>query len=144
VEDIVRVFCEDGRDFIRSVALRSFQSPFPPYAGPKLSRTKEAAERRKGNVKHASPHPQVPRPRISHFVMNLPDTAIQFLDAFRGLLSADGLREVYDILPMIHCHCFTREIEKDKAEADIRAVIIILFALRSSLAGTDTRVLIAG
>ena len=23
-------------------------------------------------------------------------------------------------MPMIHCHCFTREMEKDKAEADIR------------------------
>ena len=54
--------------------------------------------------------------------MNLPDTAIQFLDTFRGILASNGLKEVYDNMPMIHCHCFTREMEMDAAEADIRKV----------------------
>jgi tRNA (guanine37-N1)-methyltransferase len=49
---------------------------------------------------------------FDHFVMNLPDTAIGFLDAFRGLYR--GKRQIYDSLdsppklPMIHCHCFTK------------------------------------
>lgn len=124
MEDLVRVSCEDGRDFIRSVVVQSFESPFPPFAGPKLSRTKEHEERRKRMLTGArSPRPGSPRPRISHFVMNLPDTAIQFLDAFRGILTSNGLKEVYDNMPMIHCHCFTREMETDAAEADIRKVI---------------------
>lgn len=59
--------------------------------------------------------------------MNLPDSAITFLDAFRGIFSASNLsgmsvHEVYDTMPMIHCHCFTRETESDKAEVDIRQV----------------------
>ena len=62
--------------------------------------------------------------------MNLPDTAIEFLDAFRGIFRAErpGGQEVarlYDderSMPMIHCYCFTRELEPDKAEMDIRQV----------------------
>lgn len=61
--------------------------------------------------------------------MNLPDTAILFLDAFRGVLSptnAGGrnLSGIYDSehMPMVHCHCFTRELEPEKAAVDIRQV----------------------
>jgi len=60
--------------------------------------------------------------------MNLPDSAIEFLDAFRGILSPDrvGERDIRNVypddasLPMVHCYCFTRELEFDKAEVDIR------------------------
>jgi tRNA G37 N-methylase Trm5 len=72
-------------------------------------------------IENANP----PRQRIAHFVMNLPDSAIQFLDAFRGLLiDAEGrdLSGIYEEMPMVHCHCFTRELELDKAEQDIRQV----------------------
>ena len=61
--------------------------------------------------------------------MNLPDTAILFLDAFRGVLSPAnaGDRDLSGLyteaaMPMIHTHCFTRELEPGKAEADIRQV----------------------
>ncbi len=67
--------------------------------------------------------------------MNLPDSAIQFLDAFRGIFSSDNaggrdLSGVYDkdSLPMVHCYCFTRELEPDKAEVDIRKVRAITSA----------------
>lgn len=49
---------------------------------------------------------------FDHFVMNLPDTAIEFLDAFRGLYQ--DKKALYDSLspppklPTVHCHCFTR------------------------------------
>ena len=68
---------------------------------------------------------QPPRRRIAHFVMNLPDSAIQFLDAFRGILTDDNGRDLsgtYSEMPMVHCHCFTRELEPEKAEQDIRQV----------------------
>lgn len=61
--------------------------------------------------------------------MNLPDTAILFLDAFRGVLSPEnaGERDLSGLyaegtMPMVHCHCFTRELEPEKAEVDIRQV----------------------
>jgi tRNA (guanine37-N1)-methyltransferase len=72
------------------------------------------------------------RKRIAHFVMNLPDSAITFLDAFRGVLvpsssssssqAAIDLSALYDVMPMVHCHCFTRELEHEAAERDIRHV----------------------
>lgn len=58
--------------------------------------------------------------------MNLPDSAITFLDAFRGIFapSSSGsdidLQALYDVMPMVHCHCFTRELDRDDAERDIR------------------------
>lgn len=129
----VRVTCEDGRDYIQAVILRSFNDPFPGYAGPQPSLRQQQKQRRDaaktGVTSHQPPNvtPPPPRPRISHFVMNLPDSAITFLDAFRGILAPSNLSGkdasgVYDIMPMIHCHCFTRELEVDKAEADIRQV----------------------
>ncbi|PFH52241.1 hypothetical protein AMATHDRAFT_140328 [Amanita thiersii Skay4041] len=126
VTDFVRVFCEDGRDFIRAAVSRVFNEPFAPYVGPPLSRTAHDKMRRRaraeGVVTDTTKVDMLPRRRIAHFVMNLPDTAIQFLDAFRGILSnaSEDLREIYDIMPMIHCHCFTRELEAEKAEEDIR------------------------
>lgn len=98
-----------------------------------MSRGKEEIRRRS-----MPPHPYtkpwtvpeesaVPRKRISAFVMNLPDSAILFLDAFRGILVSDGIHDfshVYDVMPLIHCYCFTRELESTKAEADIRSVCI--------------------
>ena len=112
-----------------------WNEPFAPYSGPKPSRVQEEKERRRLQKLRAEGQalpeavdvevkPEQLRRRVSHFVMNLPDSAIQFLDAFRGILSdADpNMLEAYEVMPMIHCHCFTREVEPDKAEADIRRV----------------------
>lgn len=134
----MRVTCEDGRDFIRTIVSRVFDEPFPAYAGPKLSRQQEEKERKRlqkltaegqsiSNVTLA--HTKTPRKRITHFVMNLPDSAIQFLDAFRGILIDDkrNLSETYDDqMPMIHCHCFTRELDPEEADQDIRKVRLFL------------------
>ncbi len=133
VTEIARVWCEDGRDFIRRSVARVYDDPLPAYTGLKLSRVQEEKERKRLQQLKAEgksvPPPSVnesdtPRRTISHFVMNLPDSAITFLDAFRGLLLDDfrDLRGAYQEMPMIHCHCFTREVEFGKAEADIREV----------------------
>ena len=140
----MRVFCEDGRDFIRSVVRRSFNEPFTAFTGPRMSRTKENEIRRKSKKLNSQTElgiagsstseiaPQPPRQRISAFVMNLPDTAIQFLDAFKGILTSDGTHDfdhIYDVMPMIHCYCFTRELEPNRAEADIRSVCVLQVSL---------------
>ncbi|KDR85743.1 hypothetical protein GALMADRAFT_234802 [Galerina marginata CBS 339.88] len=133
VADLVRVSCEDGRDFIRTSVSRLFDEPFPAYTGPKPSRMQEEKERKRLQKLAAEGQPvppttladsTKPRQRISHFVMNLPDSAIEFLDAFRGILTDNetgrNLSGTYDEMPMIHCHCFTRELEPANAERDIR------------------------
>ncbi|KAJ7492347.1 Met-10+ like-protein-domain-containing protein [Mycena latifolia] len=124
VTDVVKVSCEDGRSFIQQVVARLIASPFPAYSGPRKSKNQENQDRRKQRsvLPQADNAPSLPRSRISHFVMNLPDSAIQFLDAFRGILSHLDRQEVdsiYATMPMIHCHCFTREIEPENAKVDI-------------------------
>lgn len=133
-----RAFNEDGRVFIRKSVSLAYDRPFPSYIPPKSQseRKKEAKVQRHArgtNVpKPSSPENRAPpRRRITQYVMNLPDSAITFLDAFRGLLSPENvgkrdLSGVYDkaSLPMVHCYCFTKEFEEDKAAADIRQVCI--------------------
>ena len=127
VTDRVRASCEDGREFIRHVAMRVATDPLPGYSGPSLSQSQRRAQSRQQLRGLIPPSQLPPRRRISHFVMNLPDSAITFLDAFRGILSPSSsssradidLKAVYDVMPMVHCHCFTREMEREAAERDI-------------------------
>ncbi|KAI0257069.1 Met-10+ like-protein-domain-containing protein [Lactifluus subvellereus] len=119
VSDRARASCEDGRDFIRHAAARVAADPLPGYAGPSLSQSQRRAQSRQQS-RRLNPSELPPRKRIAHFVMNLPDSAITFLDAFRGMLATTGLQALYDVMPMIHCHCFTRELEREAAERDIR------------------------
>lgn len=137
VSDLVRSSCEDGRDFIRNVVDQVLENPFPAYEGPRLSRTQERQQKRQRGKQSSYAHPSktgfsdapipLSRNKITHFVMNLPDSALEFLDAFRGILIPRGvtggrLDGVYATMPMVHCYCFTRELDPHKAEADIRQV----------------------
>ena len=145
VSDLVRVTCEDGRDFIQTIVSRVFDEPFPACSGPKPSKQQEEKERKRlqklaaegRSVSNVTPaNTEFPRKRITHFVMNLPDSAIQFLDAFRGILINDrrNLKETYhDQMPMIHCHCFTRELEVEAAYQDIQKVRHLSFYAAVSL-----------
>lgn len=57
--------------------------------------------------------------------MNLPDSALEFLDAYAGsftpLLSQPGFDAATTTLPLVHVHCFTRCIEPEEAMQDINA-----------------------
>jgi tRNA (guanine37-N1)-methyltransferase len=135
VSELVRVFCEDGRDFIKNVVARTLQEPFPAYVTP----SKRMRKRKPASYETATDIAKIPigdleRNLVSHFVMNLPDSAIQFLDAFRGIFSGlhingRDLRGLYDTMPMIHCHCFTRELDPDTARMDIQKVRLSLTSL---------------
>ena len=53
-----------------------------------------------------------------HYVMNLPDTAIEFLDAFNGLFCGRDIKPEH--LPWIHVYCFSKA---DDSQADAIQVI---------------------
>lgn len=150
MEETVRTANEDARAYIRQSVLDVWNTPFPAYAAPiSKSRTARRARDAAGNPLPPStttvPTPSTPsatlssptllptpgpdRNLVNHFVMNLPDSAIEFLDTFHGLYRElyvlPGAREAVekagdDRLPMVHCYCFTKDIEH--AEQDILAV----------------------
>lgn len=128
----MRASCEDGHEFIRHAAIRVAENPLPGFTGPPLSQSQRRALSREQSRGLVPPLQLPPRKRIAHFVMNLPDSAITFLHAFRGIfaqssspsVSDTDLNMLYDVMPMVHCHCFTRELDREAAERDIRHVSI--------------------
>jgi tRNA (guanine37-N1)-methyltransferase len=71
---------------------------------------------------------------VDHYIMNLPDSALTFLDAFRGLLTPLKSKEGFEARlkglenggrPLIHVYCFTREMEEDGACRDICHVCLV-------------------
>ncbi|KAJ1302848.1 hypothetical protein OPQ81_003151 [Rhizoctonia solani] len=149
----VRISTLDGRQFIKDVVQTAWISLFPPEAYVKPLSAKERRSKRTAannglavsdtakespandrvNSEQTSsvndsaqlPPPQRDSRRIDHFVMNLPATAIEFLDAFRPAftslrnLHGEEVQKIYTPMPMVHVHCFTRELEEENAHRDI-------------------------
>lgn len=123
VSTYVRPHCEDASAFIYETAqtLLSLHATGQnvitlPSKPPRKSRNSTSPPR-------VAPSPQtiiIPQ-TISHFVMNLPATAIEFLPAFKGLYnSSEGLFEpiTNTKLPMVHCHCFSTKSDDNKREGE--------------------------
>lgn len=116
VHQFVTPFNMDGRKFIRETAQMmtspSTQVVVQPRTPASLKRAKPA-----GSGRTPAPPPQIYTrpPTVDHYVMNLPATAIEFLDAFVGVYAGMESRfEPYDPdrkLPMIHVYCFSGHSE---------------------------------
>ncbi|GAA5842317.1 hypothetical protein JCM9279_005343 [Rhodotorula babjevae] len=94
--------------------------------------------------------PDKPLRRLpNHYIMNLPASALTFLDAFRGLY-----RPLYDLigekeaqkaieeaggLPVVHCYCFTKEIEQAEQDICQRATDVLGFKVHPGLADFAVR-----
>lgn len=87
VEDKIHAFNMDGRDFVRKIVQLS---------SPSSSSSSTEQSLHENGSKTLKP--------FTHIVMNLPASAVDFLDVFQGLYS--GCRN--EVLPMIHCYCFSK------------------------------------
>lgn len=117
VEQFVTAFNLDGRDFIRRSAKELLESePVVVTIEPKAKakRSEKKAEDGAASAPDSAPIPgakRYVRPSTpDHYVMNLPATAIEFLDAFVGLYAGHELLfapHTSRRLPMIHVYCFS-------------------------------------
>ena len=116
----MRISNLDGRDFIASTQSDTLRDPLPSRVYPAPSRSQSGSNPAKVRKTVDAPSYECPS-AVSHYVLNLPDTALEFLDAFRPLMSV-GEASDPSARPMIHCHCFTKEETQSAAEADILKV----------------------
>jgi tRNA (guanine37-N1)-methyltransferase len=113
----VRPFNQDGHTFIHHAADSIL------HLTSTHQNTVSIPAKRVYNAKASDP---VPEPKIltipqtiSHFVMNLPASAIDFLGSFNGLYH--GREELFEPhtttkLPMVHVHCFSTKSEDNVKE----------------------------
>lgn len=117
VEDFVTADCVDGREFIRR-ATKELSYLNTAVQIPKKTKAPVQARSR-------SPHGKVPSkilraPRtFQHYVMNLPASAIEFLDAYKGAYvgrTGEFAPHTENKLPMIHVYCFSKQKETEEED----------------------------
>lgn len=124
VHDFVRPSNADGAEFIRTsaAALLQTEHKVPIYPKTKFSRSAPPTDKKPEPIKTL-----VQPPVFSHYVMNLPASAITFLPAFIGLYAdvpgvpADDIKKLFaphtsQKMPMIHVHCFSTKSDDNVAE----------------------------
>ena len=101
VEDRIKIYNMDGRDFIRTVIRDDIIDRIKNFDGTELTRR-------------------------YHIVMNLPALAVDFLDAFKGLFASIDPSIDHKIIPVIHCYCFVKNEPKDGSDVAKRMVEEVL------------------
>ncbi|KAJ4295848.1 tRNA(m(1)G37)methyltransferase [Collariella sp. IMI 366227] len=108
VSPFVRPFCADGLAFIHQAA-------------DSVLAASQNGEHATITHKEKPEHLPIP-PTITHFVMNLPASAIEFLGSFRGVYA--GQEQLFaphtkTRLPMVHVHCFSVKADDETPRVDI-------------------------
>ncbi|KAI1128398.1 Met-10+ like-protein-domain-containing protein [Nemania abortiva] len=126
VTQYVRAFNEDGRTFVRKAADLVYAASISgEHAVAKEKRSSRHRQQKDSEKTEKTPiiEQRIPiPPTISHFVMNLPASAITFLPHYRGLYAGqEQLFEPYTStkLPMVHVHCFAAKAEGEGPMLDV-------------------------
>ncbi|KAI0003990.1 Met-10+ like-protein-domain-containing protein [Xylariaceae sp. FL0662B] len=124
VEQYVRSFNQDGRTFIREAADLVYAASSNGERALAGINSRKEKRRQHPNASGNVPKPEIIPipPTISHFVMNLPASAITFLPHFRGLYA--GHEQLFvphtsTELPIIHVHCFAAKTDDDGPLLDV-------------------------
>ncbi|KAL8709268.1 MAG: hypothetical protein Q9220_006011 [cf. Caloplaca sp. 1 TL-2023] len=115
----VKSFCEDGHSFIQSTASNLLNSNREFTIHPKVSRSSRTAGRPRSPSRTLAPETLREPKTFSHYILNLPATAITFLHNFIGIYARhEHLFQPHtDIkLPMIHVYCFSTKSDDNKSE----------------------------
>jgi tRNA (guanine37-N1)-methyltransferase len=122
VGEFVTASCEDGRRFIRTATKELATTTKQVVVRPKtrISRTASEAEKRAAEeATHNNTKILKEPPTFSHYVMNLPASAIEFLDAFRGVYrgrEAEFRPHTSRPLPLIHLYLFQAKLATEEEE----------------------------
>ena len=124
----VRSFNQNGHTFIHDATAALYKSDYVVPIRQKVSRSGILKE----GGKPQQPETQLVQPKtFSHFVMNLPASAITFLPSFIGLCSKAGIPSGHP-LPRIHVYCFSTKsddnvIEGQKISEEISTQLGFMF-----------------
>ncbi|KAL8805058.1 MAG: hypothetical protein Q9200_005574 [Gallowayella weberi] len=120
VTRLIQPSCSNGHSFIRTSASDLLNSNRQLTVRPKVPRTARTAETQTPFRHPPAAAEILKEPKtFSHYVLNLPASALTFLPAFIGLYAGrEHLFQPYtDVkLPMIHAYCFSTKSDDNKAE----------------------------